>query len=426
MGVASSRRPAQATAVPLAVLTLVNILNFYDRQALGAITEPLRRDLNLSDTQVGALPTVFTIVYAIAGLPLGRLADTWSRKLLLTLGVVAWSALTALGGLARNYGTLMATRLGVGIGEAACAPAVMSWIGDMVPAHKMARAMAVFMMAVPIGGMLSFAVTGPVAQAYGWRAALAVAASPALVLLPALLWVKEPPRAPRDQLKPASLAALKLPVFWWIVASGALVNFVLYSFSTFTPAFLTRVHGMSVGRAGLFTGIGVGLFGILGGVAAGVAGDRTARHNGRLRLAAVAAAAAAPLAFAAVSMPAGAAFAAAGLLLVAYGLLQTYYALVYATIQDIIPANLKGTAMAVYFMAMYLCGASFGPLITGGLSDYFAREAAHAAGSSVINEAARAIGLNQAMYIIPAVSLALAAVLMAGAHAMAAPARRSA
>jgi MFS family permease len=95
-----------------------------------------------------------------------------------------------------------------------------------------------------------------------------------------------------------------------------------------------------------------------------------------------------------------------------------YYGLVYAAIQDIVPPSLRGTAMAVYFMAMYLCGASFGPLITGGLSDHFARGAA---GSGAVTEAARAIGLHQAMYVIPALSVALAALLWAGARAMLRP-----
>src|SRR5580704_13057686 len=146
----------------LAVLFLINVLNFYDRQALGAIAEPLNREFHLTDTQFGALSTVFTVIYGVAGLPLGRLADTSSRKRLLAAG------LTGLGGLAASYAMLLATRLGVGIGEAVCAPAAASWIGDVVPAERRTRALAMFMMAVPVGGLLSFSVGGPVAQAYGW------------------------------------------------------------------------------------------------------------------------------------------------------------------------------------------------------------------------------------------------------------------
>jgi MFS family permease len=404
---------------PLVVLFLVNVLNFYDRQALGAVTEPLRREFHLSDTQLGALTTVFTVLYAVAGVPLGRLADTWSRKRLLALGTAVWAGLTGLGGLAASYAMLLATRLGVGIGEAVCAPAATSWIGDVVPPERRARAMAWFMMAVPVGGMLSFAVTGPVAQAHGWRVALALAALPAILLIPVLLCLREAPRAdlaPRPPT-PGPWPLLKLPAFWWIVASGAVVNFVLYSFSTFLPAFLTRFHGLSVARAGLWTGIGSGVAGILGALAAGVLGDRVSDHRGRGRmlLAGGAALLSAPLAFCAIRLPAGRAALAIPLIMAAYGLLQSYYGLVYAAMQDIVAPGLRGAAMGTYFMAMYLCGASFGPLATGGLSDHLARAAA---GSGAITEDARALGLRQAMYLIPALSVALAVVLWAGARVM--------
>ena len=398
---------------PLFVLFLVNVLNFYDRQVLGAIFEPLRREFRLSDTQLGALTTVFTLVYAVAGLPLGRLADRARRGRLLALGVMVWSGLTAVGALAANYAMLLVTRLGVGVGEAACAPAATSWLADLYPAERRTRAMAHFMMAVPAGGFLSFAVGGPVAQAFGWRVALLVAAAPAVVLVPALLALREPARERQPRAAAVSPVALAcIPAFWWIAGSGAIVNFLLYSFSFFLPAFLTRVHGLSVARAGLATGIGSGVAGIAGAVVAGWLGDRLGADlaSGRLRTAAAAALVAAPVAFAAVRLPGGSALAAVPLLMLAYGLWQMYYGLVYAAIQDVVPAALRGTAMAAYYMAMYLCGAAFGPLVTGRLSDVFARQG-RAAGMAA--EAARAFGLHQAMYAIPVLSVGLAAVLWA-------------
>jgi MFS family permease len=449
----------------LLVLFLLNVLNFYDRQALGAVAEPLRREFHLADAQLGALTTGFTLLYAVASAPLGRLADTRSRKRMLALGAAVWAALTGLGGLAASYAMLLATRLGVGIGEAVCAPAATSWIGDAVPPERRARAMAWFMMAVPLGGMLSFTVTGPVAQSFGWRAALALAAVPALALVPALLWLKEPDRpvgplrispleertaespitragsvgrtswsaflvfigvgetqahAGRPGGRPhvaAPAGLLRISAFRWIVVSGAVANFALYSFSTFVPAFLTRFHGLSIARAGFWTGIGAGVAGILGALAAGYFGDRVAgsRGRGRMSLAAAAALAAAPLAFAAIRLPAGRAALAIPLIMAAYGLLQTYYGLVYAAMQDIVPPALRGAAMGIYFTAMYLCGASFGPLVTGSLSDRLARAAA---ASAPVTEAARALGLRQAMYLIPAFAVVLAMVLGAGARAM--------
>jgi MFS family permease len=211
-----------------------------------------------------------------------------------------------------------------------------------------------------------------------------------------------------ETLSPWLLA--RIPAFWWIAGSGAIVNFMLYSFSLFLPAFLTRYHGLSVARSGVWSGVGSGAAGVLGALAAGYLGDRVARDLGRRRLllAAAAAALAAPPAFAAISLPAGSVVAAVLLLMLAYGLWQTYYGLVYAAIQDIVPGQLRGTAMATYYLAMYLCGASFGPLVTGRLSDHFAHVAAN---SGIALEAARAIGLHQAMYLIPVCSVMLAAVL---------------
>jgi MFS family permease len=271
------------------------------------------------------------------------------------------------------------------------------------------------MMAVPVGGFLSFAVGGPVAQAYGWRAALLVAAAPALLLVPALLFVKEPGRGAADATDAPARSLAGIGAFWWIAASGAVVNFLLYSFSFFLPAFLTRVHGLSIAEAGLATGVGSGVAGIAGALAAGRLGDRFSGSlaRGRLRTAALTAAAAAPVAWMAIGLPGGSAFAAVPLLMIAYGLWQMYYGLVYAAIQDLVPAGLRATAMAAYYVATYLCGAAFGPLVTGRLSDHFAREAA-AAGLAA--EAARASGLHSAMYAIPALSAVLAVVLCAAAR----------
>ena len=391
---------SKAVGPALAVLFLVNVLNYYDRQTLAAILEPLRHEFSLSDTQLGGLFTLFTIVFALAGLPLGKLADRRSRRGLLAAGIAVWTGLTGLAGLATSYALLLGTRLGVGIGEAVCTPAAASWIGDLVPASRRARAMAGFMMAVPVGIMLSSAIGGSVAQAHGWRMALVLAAVPGLVLVPAVLWLHEPPRPP---LPAAGARAAALPaVFWWIAASGAVVNFALYSFSTFLPAFLTRYHGMSVAQAGIWTGVGSGVSGILGAAAAGLLGDRV---KNRLWLAAGASLAAAGPVYAAIRMPAGSAAGAVWLAMTGYGLLQMYYGLVYAAIQDVTGPEMRGRAMATYFVVTYLGGASWGPLVTGRLSDFLAHR------SLLPAEAARAVGLHDAMYVIPALAVVLAAVL---------------
>ena len=408
----------------LAILFAINVLNFYDRQVLGALLEPIRKEFHLSDTQLGALGTLPIVLYALVGLPLGRLADSASRKRLLAAGILVWASLTGLGGLAKSYLMLLASRLGVFVGEAVCAPAGTSWIGDLYPPAQRSRALAFFMLGVPIGGALSYAISGPAAQAWGWRAALVVAALPAVLLVPALLSLNEPARGASEKSVIAAPTAapvrsiLRIPTMWWIIASGALVNFNLYALSTFFPAFLTRYHHLSVGRAGLWAGFGYAAAGILGGVTAGTWGDRVTRRrpDGRMLSAAAAALTAAPVALVGIMQPPGAAGASIALIMAAYGLLNMYYGLVYAAIQDIVPPALRATTMAVYFLAMYLCGASFGPLITGRLSDYLARIAAQAAGAAPGGELFRAIGLHQAMYVIPALSAALALALYAGSR----------
>jgi MFS family permease len=368
----------------------------------------------LSDAQFGALSTYFTLVYAVLGVPLGRLADTVSRKWLLAGGVTVWTSLTALGGMATSYAWLAASRLGVAVGEAACAPAATSWIGDLVPPERRARALARFMLAVPVGIALSFLATGPVAQALGWRTAMIVAAAPAALLVPALLLLQEPSRGATEPARTAGRSPLRLPVFRWITASGILVNFALYALSMFLPAFLMRWHGLSLAQAGVAAGIGHLAGGLGGGYVAGWLGDR--HRNARLRWAGHAALAAAPFALAGTLQPGGAVITALVLISIAYGLLNVYYGLVYAAMHDIVPPQQRGTAMAVYFLAMYLCGASFGPLITGRLSDYLARIAA---GAAPLNDLYRATGLQQAMLIIPVFTLALAASLYAGGRSAA-------
>ncbi len=407
----------------LAVLFAINILNFYDRHVPGALTEPIRKEFGLSDTQVGLLGTSFTLIYALLGLPLGRLADTISRKKLLAAGMVVWASLTAVGGLATNYALLLFSRLGVGVGEAACAPTATSWIGDLYPAVKRGRALAIFMFGVPVGGALSFLLGGPIAQAYGWRAAMVSAAAPILFLAPALLGLTEPPRGatetegPREE-QTSVTSVLRIPTLWWIVASGALVNFALYALATFLPAFLSRVHGFSLRKSGIATGIGYGVCGVLGGLIAGSWGDRIVarRKDGRILLASTAALVAAPIACLGILEPPGSGVASLALITIAYGFLSMYYGPVYSSIQDIVPPTLRGTTMAIYFMAMYLCGASFGPLLTGNLSDRLARRAAEAAGSRVVTEAFKSIGLQQAMLVIPALSVCLALVLYAASR----------
>src|SRR5689334_22321399 len=129
------------TGVALAILFAINMMNFFDRQILGAVGEQIRKEWQLSDTALGTLGTAFTLIYAIVGLPLGRLADKMARTKILSVGVLVWSALTAASGMCTSFAQLFVVRLGVGLGEASCAPAASSLIGDLFPAHKRSNAL---------------------------------------------------------------------------------------------------------------------------------------------------------------------------------------------------------------------------------------------------------------------------------------------
>src|SRR5580700_416833 len=294
----------QGATFAIVILFLINILNFYDRNIAGALVEPMRKEFHLNDTQVGLLGTAFTVLYAIIGVPLGRVADLWSRKRLLAGGMAIWGVLTALAAVVTSFGGLMVSRLGVGIGEAACAPTATSWIGDLVAPTKRARALALFMLGVPIGGALSYFFSGPIAQAYGWRVAMVLAALPAILLVPALLSLHEPERGAaethRETAPSGSMwVVLKIPTLWWIIASGALLNFNMYAIGTFMPALLGRIHGLKVGPSGIATGILYMTGGLMGGLAAGWIGDRIIKKykNGRLVAAAAISLIGAPFAY---------------------------------------------------------------------------------------------------------------------------------
>ncbi len=411
-------------AYALAVLFVINAMNFFDRVIGGALAEPIRREWNLSDSALGALGTAFTLLYAFVGIPLGRLSDRASRKSILAGAVFVWSALTAASGITRTYWQLFVTRLGVGVGEAACAPAATSLIGDLFPPHRRARALSVFMMGLPIGIALSYFVGSYVAHAWGWRAAFYVAGVPGVLAAVAAMFIHEPLRGTKEIVasKPHTGSPwkklLSIPTLWWLIASGALHNFNMYALGSFLAPLLMRYHGASLREAGVMTTLVYGLSGIPGLLLGGALADRWAvkRRDGRLLVAAIATGVSAPLMWAALARPANDAVPFVILGSLACAFMYVYYASVYAALQDVVEPSLRGTAMALYFFAMYVLGASFGPLATGIASDYFTRRAA---GVALELEPFRGAGLHSAMYLVPILSIFLALVLFAASRTVA-------
>ena len=413
------KTPTSRLSFTLGVLLAINTMNFYDRQVLGAVAEPVRKELDLDDAQYGWLTPAFILLYAVVGVPLGRLADRGRRSRILAGGVLLWSGMTALSGLAWNFWSMFALRLGVGIGEATCAPTANSLVGDLVPRERRARALAVFMLGLPLGLALSSTVSGSVAERWGWRPAFLVAGLPGLVLGLVCLWLPEPDRGIADthfvgtQRRRGSplLLVLGIPTMRWLILSGALHNFNMYAIGAFLTPFLQRYHHLTIKQAGWVSSAiylcgGVGLF--LGGWVC----DRVVRRRvgGRLEVTTLASAAATACIFLALRQAPDEVGGFVAWMLPGCLFLYVYYSGVYATIQDVIEPALRGTAMAVYFCVMYLF-AAFGPVLTGSLSKYLASQAASAEDSAVITDWHRAIALHEALHLVPLLGVLLVVVL---------------
>lgn len=429
---ASDRQAANAWRV-LLLLFLANLLNFFDRTLPAVVAEPMRKEWGLSDFQLGLVSTAFVLVYAIAGLPLGRWADRGPRRTILALGLTVWSVFTGAAAVVSGYVGYFLVRMGVGIGEACYAPTANSLIGDLFPSATRARAISLFMLGLPLGVMLAFFIVGPMVQALGsWRAPFVVAAVPGLLLAVAIWRIREPARGAADavQQDAAPVARpirtlLAIPTFRWIVGSGLTLNFATYAINGFIVPLLQRHYGLPIGSAAVYAGLITGATGLAGLTLSGWLADHL--HQGsehaRLRfcagaLGSASLATAAALVLGSDSVALFTALFAAGVL--AY---YSYYACVYPALHDVVVPRLRGTAFAVYFAAMYLLGGAFGPAAVGALSDRLANAAMHTAGVEVMNESFKAAGLYGAMYLVPAMLGATALFVYLASRRFAADAR---
>jgi MFS family permease len=198
----------------LSVLVVIYVLNFVDRQILSILANDIKADLGVEDEYLGFLyGTAFAVFYSLFGIPLGKLADSWKRVRLMSLGLALWSSMTALSGLARNAGTLTVARIGVGVGEATASPSAYSLISDWFPARLRATALAIYSSGLYIGGGISLVIGGLVVEnwnaAYpgggpfglvGWQAAFMAVGLPGLVLAVWVLTLREPVRGAIDNM----------------------------------------------------------------------------------------------------------------------------------------------------------------------------------------------------------------------------------
>ncbi|MEL0250711.1 MAG: MFS transporter [Novosphingobium sp.] len=201
----NSTTPARRRTL-IFVLFLASVLNFADRSVFSALAQTIKADLRLTDLQLGLLQgLVFALLYAIAGMPIGRLADRLSRTRIIAAATIVWSAATAATGLAAGFVQLALARLTVGLGEAGFTPPAASLVADVVPRVRRASTMAVVQLGTPFGAFAGATLAGLIAGAYNWRVAFFAFALPGFLVAAALVWlVAEPARGQQDE--PGSLS----------------------------------------------------------------------------------------------------------------------------------------------------------------------------------------------------------------------------
>ena len=367
----------------LFILLLIYVLNFVDRQIVNILAEPIKRDLQISDTQLGLLTGfAFAVFYAVLGLPIARYADrsTTDRVRLISVALAAWSIATALCGLARTFPQLVLARIGVGVGEAGCSPAAISLIADTVPATRRASAFALYGLGVPIGSLIGLIAGGTLNDAFGWRMAFVVAGVPG-VIVAAIAWatLREPRRT-----RPAVpiVRAEKTPSMWnalselagsrvivQLVVGASIIAFLGYGKAVWTAVYFMRRFDLSTSQVGIWLGLGAGIAGVAGTWAGGALAELLGRRDPRLVLAApiVGMLAAVPIYLIAYALDDWR--IAISLLAIPTALSGMYFGPLFAVLQGLVEARSRATIVAAVSFCQNLIGLGLGPLIFGILSD---------------------------------------------------------
>ncbi len=367
------------------MLTLAYALNFLDRQIINILAESIKRDLQISDTQLGLLTgTAFGMFYSILGIPIARLADRTHRVRILSAALMVWSVFTGLCGLAASFTQLFIARLGVGIGEAGGTPASQSLLSDYFPASRRATALAIFSMGLPIGTALGFVVGGYLDALVGWRHALAIAAIPGVLLALVILWfLREPHRGAADGIDgtamerppfgPAIRELLRKRGLLYPVIGGSCAIFVNYVCNAWLPAFYIRLHGMDVGQAGLWIGLCVmtgGSVGVLGG---GILVDRCRpkMHSAEVIVPAVTTVIALIALFGVLL--AETTRTAIVWMFVFYTFITAWMGPTNAVVQRTAPIRSRSLATGLQLLIGNIVSLAVGPALVGWLSDTFGR-----------------------------------------------------
>jgi predicted MFS family arabinose efflux permease len=366
----------------LLVLTLIALVQFFDRALMVVILEPLKQEFSLSDSQLGLLSGFsYAAAFALAGIPLGWLADRSNRRNLLAGLLGVWSLAVAFAGSANSFAALVATRVGVGAMDAGGQPCSVSIISDLYSRERRATAVAILYVGIPLGMLLGFMLGAMVAAEHGWRNAFYVAAAPGLVLALALwLLTDEPVRGGGESLVETAAPKMRETLSFmrgqsallYLIAASVLVTASSSAMMSWIGSLLVRSHGLSLAEVGMITALCMGGFGAIGTIFFGLLADRLGANDMRAqpRLMALAAGLIALLGSAVALLPtvAGAAIALALFAACVAGLNGPTYALS----QSLVRVNMRATSMAILVVLLNLIGVGLGPTIAGILSDLFA------------------------------------------------------
>jgi MFS family permease len=365
----------------LVLLFLLNTLNFADRAILSALAEAVKRDLAISDFQLGLLQGLgFALLYATLGLPIARWAERGSRVRTVALAAGVWSLFAAMCGMAGSFIALLLCRVGVGVGEAGFNPPVASLVGDHFVAARRASIMALIGLGGAVGPMLGALGGGWIGDHYGWRTAFVVIGSPGLILGP-LVWftLRDPPRGHAEGLSldgppppfgKTLRTLLAKPAFRHLLFAGALASMGTNAIGQFLGVYLVRAFGLSFTQAGALFGTVSAIAVPVGLLVGGFGIDWLGRRDRRWLPwgSAIATALSAP-AFALAFFQAGAGGAT---LFFALGstFLFLYYGPALAMVQELAPPRMRATAAFVNAFTLGMIGLGLGPALVGLVSDW--------------------------------------------------------
>jgi predicted MFS family arabinose efflux permease len=361
--------------VVLAMLLLVYTINFLDRQILGMLVQPIKAELHLTDSQLGALGGIaFAVLYALLGVPLAVVADRTSRSWVIALSLAVWSLFTALCGIATGFGTLFVFRIGVGVGEAGGVAPSYALIADYFPPQQRSRALAIYSLGVPVGLAAGAMLGGYLAQAVSWRSAFLTVGLAGIIIMPLFKWmVRDLPRTgstvARAAIRPVFAILARKPSFWLMAFAASFSSLVGYGLAFWVPSVLVRSYGFSLVAASRYLGSLLLIGGCAGLFAGGWLADRLGGRDRGVyaRLPAFAWLIAVPLFAAAFLSPSP--MVAWLFFVLPNGLNIVWLGPVTTAVQNLVPVSMRATASASFLVINNLIGLGLGPLALGMMSD---------------------------------------------------------